>query len=411
MEWNMLSIDRGGQKNFVAIGFILWHSKERKLPTIKQYQRRSLMKRIKTIAVVLITALFCFAATAMANKPGGLFSFYDPVNEWIVTAYTIDNGDTPTTYSVYLHIRAKDDSDGTIPVDPADILLTVGENRKDPASNGDYLICNCAISGEISLAYTSSGGLSDIFVMDLHLNAQQQEFVKVHNTIQLSGFDLPDPANISVSGSGSFGTVNVGASSTNYFTVSNTGEEALNLTLISVTGTSFTRDGGSCSISTPVAGGSNCTIGVKFQPAAAAGYAGNLQINSNDSDTSTVNTPLSGTGFQQTGTPDLVVTKVLHGTNITDGGTLGMTVYVKNNGNGTSGPFVVRGTKGTTTEMYSWNIPSLAPGQEIYERHTYVITCATHQTFYLYHTADANSQVAESNEYNNRYISSVSCSR
>ena len=101
---------------------------------------------------------------------------------------------------------------------------------------------------------------------------------------------------------------------TNYITVSNTGEADLTLTAINVTGTSFSRNGGTCG--TTVEGGESCTIGVKFEPAAATSYSGTLSIQSNDGDQPSVNVALTGTGIQQTGTSDLIVTCVSHPSSI-----------------------------------------------------------------------------------------------
>lgn len=359
------------------------------------------MKRIKVITVLMMAALLCFSAVASANES----SFYDSGNDWIVRVFTNENVGAAPSYTVYMMIL---DREGEL-VPVADIL-----KNGDPVTENPFVVCDCAVKPDISAAYivdiVGSAG-TDAFIFDTH-TGETGDYVQLHNNITLRRNTPVLPPNISVSGNGSFGNVNVGSTSTNFFTVSNTGEANLQLGSIGVTGTGFTRNGGTCSASGQIiAGGSSCTIGIQFAPAEATTYSGNLAIPSNDPDTSTVNRTLSGTGVQQTGTADLVVSRATHVTGTTNGSILSMLIYVKNNGTGTAGPFVVRGTKGTLTEMYLWNVPSLAPGQEIYQRFDYQIFCTTHQTFYLYHTADVNNQVIESNETNNTRITSVSCAR
>ena len=356
------------------------------------------MKRIKVITVLMMAALLCFSAVAYANE----VSFYDSGNDWIVRVFTDENEGAEATYTVYMMIL---DREGEL-VPVADIF-----KNGDPVTENPFVVCDCAIKPDISAAYIAGSAGTDAYIFDTH-PGETGDYVQLHNNITLSRNTPVLPQNISVSGSGSFGNVNVGSTSTNFFTVSNTGEANLQLGLIAVTGTGFTRNGGTCSASGHIiTGGSSCTIGVQFAPAEATTYSGNLAIPSDDSDEPTKNVALSGTGVQQTGTPDIEMKYVMHGSSITNGSTLIMTVYIKNSGTGTAGPFVVKGTKGTSTVMYTWNLPSLAPGQELSESFSYQMLCTAHTYTYLYHTADANDQVTESNETNNRKITSVWCSR
>jgi hypothetical protein len=352
------------------------------------------MKRFKTIAVVLGMALLCFAATAMAGEA----SFYDSNNEWIVRAYTEQTTPTSGVYSIFVEIL---NENGTYFTPTSEILLNGQALTDNP-----FLIDANQVTDVISIANKYVNGATEIFVFGTEVAGGP---AVVHNHRTLSRDWPVPPANISVSGSGSFGNVNVGSSSTSYVTVSNTGEAALTLNSITVTGASFERDGGTCG--TTVAGGSNCTIGVKFEPAAVTSYSGNLQINSSDGDTPTVPVPLSGTGVQQTGTADLIITSISGPTAASNNSTVRLTVYVKNQGTGSAGPSKVKTTKGTSTFLLDFDVPSIAAGQTVSVTGTFLLTCPVHATYYLYSNADGYLQVTESNESNNQRISIITCNR
>ncbi len=367
------------------------------------------MKKINTIAAVLCMALLCFAATAMAVE----FSFYDSVNEWIVTAYAEPNA-TSGTYSVYLNILDKIGNNvGSLT--PELILLTRGDEnvRQNPAANGDYLICAGALSEEISLAYKSVGGLNEIFVMDRHFNDQQQEYVKVHNHIKLTGFDLPDPANISVSGSGAFGSVNVGSSSIKYFTVSNTGEADLTINSVNVTGTSFSLTSNTCG--TTVTGGNSCTVGIKFEPASATSYAGTLTILSNDGDTPTSTFALTGTGAAvPIGTIDIgfnAYPAIDAASVVCNGLPYTVKVKVTNSGSLPSGPFAVKiylslDKNVSAQDIYlgTWNVSNVNAGETLSYTFSDLVTSglAIHMSYFFLAHADANNNIPnEISETNN----------
>jgi len=205
--------------------------------------------------------------------------------------------------------------------------------------------------------------------------------------------------------------------------VYNTGEAALTLASINVTGASFSRNGGTCGAS--VAGGYSCTIGVKFEPAAAASYPGNLQINSDDGDTSQVNVTLSGTGVQQpTGTSDITFPAYIGmtgPTSIDNGKPFYMTVRVVNNGTQATGAFPLKlyfsldRTPGNTGDILlgTWNVSNLNPGQTLtYTFTNLVVTgAAIHQNYYVISQADPYNAVGETNEENNQFYRTVSVAR
>jgi len=95
-----------------------------------------------------------------------------------------------------------------------------------------------------------------------------------------------------------FGSVGVGpASPIKYVTLSNTGASALTITNITVGGALvFMQSGGSCSIATPVAAGTSCTIGLTFQTNIPGAYSGTLTVTDNDA-SSQQTVALTGTGI------------------------------------------------------------------------------------------------------------------
>jgi hypothetical protein len=106
------------------------------------------MKRIKAITVVLLAAVLCFAAAAMAGES----SFYDTTNQWIVRAYTTG---TTAPYSIFVAILNEDGTD-YFTEDP--ILL-----NEEPTGN-PFLIDANQVSEDISIAYKYVEGGTDILV-------------------------------------------------------------------------------------------------------------------------------------------------------------------------------------------------------------------------------------------------------
>ena len=365
------------------------------------------MKRIKTIAAVLGVALLCFAATAMAGES----SFYDSNNEWIVRAYTEP---TPTSGvdSIFVEILKED---GTYFTPTSEILLNGQALTGNP-----FLIDSNQVNHEISVAYKYVNGATEIYVFGTEVEGGP---AVVHNNRTLSRDWPVPPANISVSGSGSFGNVNVGSSSTSYITVSNTGEAPLTLNSINVTGTSFSRNGGTCG--TTVTGGNSCTVGVKFEPASATSYSGTLTILSNDGDTPTSTFALTGTGAAiPTGNIDITFPAYvgLSGATGTENNQpFSITAKVVNNGANPSGAFIVKlyfsfnrtpGDSGDTL-LGTWSVSQLNPGQTLSNTFSNLIVtgAAIHQDYFIIGQADANNSVGETNENNNICAKAIFISR
>ena len=92
-----------------------------------------------------------------------------------------------------------------------------------------------------------------------------------------------------------FGTVKVGSSINKTVTVSNTGNAPLHITLIGTPGSPFSTAaaGMTCATGMSLAAGGNCSIVVRFAPAAASAYNSSFVISSDGGD---VTATLSGTG-------------------------------------------------------------------------------------------------------------------
>ncbi len=107
----------------------------------------------------------------------------------------------------------------------------------------------------------------------------------------------PEPE-ITVSGSGSFGSVLVDDSSTETITVSNDGTAGLIIGAVSGGNAQpFSISADSCSNQT-IAAGSNCAISVQFSPTSVNDFSDSLSIPSNDSDEELSSVALSGSGFE-----------------------------------------------------------------------------------------------------------------
>jgi hypothetical protein len=174
-----------------------------------------------------------------------------------------------------------------------------------------------------------------------------------------------------------------------WVTVENIGNAPLNLTSIAPPSANFVIDSGTttCSISTPVAAGASCVVGMDFEPTAVGALTGTLTLTDNSLNVAgaTQNVYLSGTG---TATPTVTVTP--SASSITTTQALTVTVTVSGGGGNptptgtvtlTSGSYtsaVVTLTNGSATV----NIPanSLAKGSDTLTA-TYTPDVAGAQTY------------------------------
>jgi Tol biopolymer transport system component len=131
---------------------------------------------------------------------------------------------------------------------------------------------------------------------------------------EFGGSAVNEP-NISISPTTfSFGIIPINiASSPQTFMISNTGTADLIISSMSITGSDssqFTLQTGTCPSLTPtISAGGSCTVIVTFSPTSEGSKSATLQIASNDTDTSTLNVSLSGTGGTQAADlPDLTGT-------------------------------------------------------------------------------------------------------
>jgi len=110
---------------------------------------------------------------------------------------------------------------------------------------------------------------------------------------------------ITVSGSGSFGSVEIGSSSTHTMSVGNAGDANLVIGNLYGLAAPFSIVSDGCSGAT-VAPGSTCGISVRFRPTTTATSADTLFIPSNDPDQATINANFNGNGTSAP-VPDIAV--------------------------------------------------------------------------------------------------------
>ena len=93
-----------------------------------------------------------------------------------------------------------------------------------------------------------------------------------------------------------YGAVLIGSNAATSFTLSNTGAVGNNLSLTSIatTGAGYSVTGGSCTGSTVLDGGDNCSVDVQFAPTTEGAVSGSLDV---ASDANNVSAALSGSGL------------------------------------------------------------------------------------------------------------------
>lgn len=92
-----------------------------------------------------------------------------------------------------------------------------------------------------------------------------------------------------------FGNVVTGTSSTLTTTLRNTGGSSVDNIALGVTGSGYSRDGGTCpAMPFSLPGGADCTVAIRFQPAAAGAANGSLAANGNAG--ASASASLTGTG-------------------------------------------------------------------------------------------------------------------
>lgn len=93
-----------------------------------------------------------------------------------------------------------------------------------------------------------------------------------------------------------FGAVTVNTTSTETVTVTNTGSGSVTPSDIAVTGTGFTKSGGTCAASTPIAASGTCTVEIDFSPTADQAETGSLTVTYPDGTNPSDSVALSGNG-------------------------------------------------------------------------------------------------------------------
>ncbi len=217
-----------------------------------------------------------------------------------------------------------------------------------------------------------------------------------------------------------FGSVNVGSTSDRTVTVSNTGTSNLILGTLSVTGAGFSRQGGTCVSGQTIVPQASCTIIVRFAPASAGSFSGNLSIPSNDEN---VNVSLSGTGSINNGNIDLTITSLSSLKSADNYMPFPVSVTVANQGSSSSGAFTVKGyfsvdqipnNGGLPADslLFTWNIQGLGAGASL--SNTFSVSFKGFPVgnyYYVVVKVDADNAIAESNEGNNIVTKMVYVSR
>jgi archaellum component FlaF (FlaF/FlaG flagellin family) len=129
--------------------------------------------------------------------------------------------------------------------------------------------------------------------------------------------------------SAAFGSVSTGTSNSQTITVTNGGSASLTISSVSVTGTGFNISGISAPLT--ILAGKNTTFNAVFAPTTAGAVSGSITL-VNNSPSSPLSIPLSGTGVASTKVLGLSTTNLSFG-NVNDGSSSSLSVALTNNGN------------------------------------------------------------------------------
>jgi hypothetical protein len=147
-------------------------------------------------------------------------------------------------------------------------------------------------------------------------------------TIALSGIGT-QPQIAATPSSAAFGNVSTGTSNSQTITVSNGGSATLTISSVSVTGTGFNISGISAPLT--ILAGKNTTFNAIFAPTTAGAVSGSITL-ANNSPSSPLSIPLSGTGIASTKVLGLSTTSLSFG-NVNTGSSSSLSVALTNNGN------------------------------------------------------------------------------
>ncbi len=341
------------------------------------------MKKLQIIACVIVVALFGFAATGFAGEA----SVFDPLQNWVLRAYTVNAGGSET---VMLEVR---DTSG-IAVDVANVNGLPGNPPANPAT-----VATGASSPNVSIAFNDVSNKTYVFYTDA-VGVQVATY-----TLTAAGPVLsvsPNPL--------AFGNVTVNTSQDRNVTVTNTGTANLTFTNPpAVTGTGFSRLAGGCTDTQTLAPNASCNITVRFSPTAAAGYSGNLSFQS-DGGNASVN--LTGTGVNGGGgSADLVISSIVIPKSLDNGVNFNITITVQNSGSAAAGFFAVKAwihdpnnpqVHPNDDLLLTWTVPSLGAGSSATQTFNVKFNgWPLHYSYNIFAKADADNAIAESNEANN----------
>jgi hypothetical protein len=202
---------------------------------------------------------------------------------------------------------------GTITAPAVPFMRTGGT-----CANGQILAvsANCTII----LQYAPTAAVVSNSSFNVSSNDPDAGTANGQNNVQiaLTGTGTAAPvANINVNPTTvSFGTVTVGSNASQTVTVSNSGNATLTLGTITSPAAPFSRTGGTCANSQPLAAAASCTIILQYAPTAAVVSNSSFNVPSNDPDAGTANgqnnvlVGLSGSGATSVAATNLYYTGV-----------------------------------------------------------------------------------------------------
>lgn len=348
------------------------------------------MKKVCFLMSAIVVLFLGLASLAWAGE----VSYFDPDENWIVRAYT---------QGTNLFIEVLDPSSPTLePIDIKNISGLSSNPQQVNDAQSPLTSQDISMTGNnkctIYLFYTT-GASAPI------LNSVTLEIKKVAPNISV------DPADTLA-----FGSVLTGASSTKTVTVTNTGTQNLTLGTIGIASGQayYSLAGGTCTNNMVLgtsASNNSCIINVQFAPGQSTGtLTGSLSIPSNDKN---ISLTLTGIGYvQNIACADLRIS-VLEFSSASSGTPFQGTVTISNQGTCAATNFVTKGTFSSNREfssfvMYQFTTDSLGAGQSTTKSFSYTPSqLVAHVYYYSVNKVDINNTVAETNESNNSYITTV----
>jgi hypothetical protein len=183
------------------------------------------------------------------------------------------------------------------------IALSGADSAQFSQTNNCSTVADGA-SCQVDVTYFANGDASHSAELTIDSTDEDEPTVSVPLTgtseMETNPNITVDPASVS------FGQVTVGTSANRTVTISNDGTAALTITGVALDGANASEFMQTNTCST-VGIGSDCSVALSFTPNGQGARNANLTITSDDPDSPSVQVPVSGQGFEDTGTGVLVV--------------------------------------------------------------------------------------------------------